>query len=440
MIQRNIYNTLMKWENDTTRKPILLRGARQIGKTFIVEHFAKNEFLNSITINFERNPEFKDVFTINDPVKIIEQIELLTKEKISLGKTLLFLDEIQECPQAIVTLRYFYEEIPTLHIIGAGSLLEFTLLAENFSLPVGRIQYVYMYPLSFSEFLVALGYKQLQAYVSNEENLSKISDSLHDKLLEQLRLYFILGGMPEVVSAYIKNKSIIACQKIQRSIVDTYQDDFSKYASQIKFKHLKKIFSAVPAMVGNKFVYSKVDPDTKSRELKDAMNLLETAGIIYRARKTSGAGIPLESHAIDRYFKVLFLDIGLMQSINGMGSEIVLGENLTDIYKGALAEQFVGQELLAYSSPYHKENLYYWTRDQKNSSAEIDYLIQKYSRVVPIEVKSGSTGRMKSMILYKEAYHPEQAIKISQAPYNDQQEILELPLYAIEYLMKPKKR
>ena len=436
MIHRSIYRTLMKWKNDTSRKPVLLRGARQIGKTFIIDHFAKNEFTNAITINFERNPEFKEIFTVNDPLKIIVQIELLTKIKISLGKTLLFLDEIQECPQAIIALRYFYEEIPTLHIIGAGSLLEFTLLAEDFSLPVGRIQYVYMYPLSFSEFLVALGYEQLKTYVLDTENLAKISVSLHNKLLEQLRLYFILGGMPEVVSAYIKNKSIIDCQRIQQSIVDTYRDDFSKYASQVKFKHLRKIFSAVPTMVGNKFVYSKVDPDTKSRELKDAMTLLETAGIIYRIKKISGAGIPLESHASELYFKVLFLDIGLMQCMNGMGAEIALGENLTDIYKGALAEQFVGQELLAYSSPYHKENLYYWTRDKKNSSAEIDYLIQQNAQITPIEVKSGSIGRMKSMMLYKEAYQPKQAIKISQAPYNDQQDILELPLYAVEYLMK----
>ncbi len=241
--------------------------------------------------------------------------------------------------------------------------------------------------------------------------------------------------MPEVVNSYINNKDISKCQIIQQSIADTYRDDFSKYAPQVKHKHLRKIFSAVPTMVGDKFVYVNVDPDTKSRELKDALNLLESAGVLYRVRKASGAGIPLESHAVDRYFKVIFLDIGLMHAINGLGNEIVLGENLTDIYKGALAEQFVGQELLAYSSPYHKENLYYWTRDQKNSSAEIDYLIQKNALVVPIEVKSGHKGRMKSMKLFKEAYKPKQAVKISQAPYNDQHDILELPLYAIEYFM-----
>ncbi|MCK4813846.1 MAG: ATP-binding protein, partial [Candidatus Marinimicrobia bacterium] len=383
MIKRSIYQSLKEWKEDSARKPLLIRGARQIGKTFIVDHLAKKEFFNSVTINFERNPEFKDIFTVNDPLHIIEQIELLTGSKIIPGETLLFLDEIQECPKAIVALRYFYEEMPELHIISAGSLLEFTLLSENMSLPVGRIQYLYMYPLSFGEFLSALGFDQLRNHLLSTEKLATLSGAVHDKLIDQLKSYFILGGMPEVVNTYINNKDISKCQKIQRSIVDTYHDDFAKYANQAKFKHLRKIFTAVPSMIGNKFVYTNVDPDTKSRELKDALFLLETAGLLYRVKKTSGAGIPLESHASDKYFKVIFLDIGLMHAINGMHEEIVLGKNLTDIYKGALAEQFVGQELLAYQDPYHKQSLYYWTRNKRGSSAEIDYLIQKNANLIP---------------------------------------------------------
>lgn len=436
MIQRTIQKTLSEWKDNAARKPLLVRGARQTGKTFIIEDFARS-FYNSVTINFERNPEFKNIFNVNDPNQIIEQIGLLTKKRIIPGRSLLFLDEIQECPQAIVSLRYFYEELPELHIIGAGSLLEFTLSAENLNIPVGRIQYLYMYPLSFAEFLHASGFFQLRSHILRTGNLQNISQSVHDKLIEQLRLYYILGGMPEVVDAYLKNRDLNQCQMIQRSIVDTYRDDFAKYASQVKFKHLRKIFSSVPAGVGNKFVYSKVDPDTKSRELKEALLLLETAGILYRVRKSSGAGIPLESHANDRYFKVIFLDIGLMHAINGIRDELVLGENLTDIYKGALAEQFVGQELMAYASPHYKDGLYYWAREEKNSHAEIDYLIQRNGRIIPVEVKSGPTGRMKSMKLYRDAYHPDLAVKISQAMYNDKQDILELPLYAIEYLMKP---
>lgn len=434
-MQRSIQYTLAEWKTDPNRKPLLLRGARQIGKTYTIERFAKN-FTDSITINFERNPEFKNIFITNDPDRIVEQIELLTGKRIIPGQTLLFLDEIQECPEAIVSLRYFYEEKPELHIIGAGSLLEFTLTSKALSIPVGRIQYLYMFPLSFGEFITALGNDPLRKYLSGEGNLSKITTAVHEKLLTQLRLYYILGGMPEVVQTYINRKNIRACQVVQRSIVDTYGDDFAKYASQAKFKHLKKVFSFVPNMIGDKFVYANVDPDSKSREIKEALMLLETAGIIYRVKNTSGEGIPLESHAKDRYFKVIFLDIGLMHMINGISREIVLGDNLTDIYKGSLAEQFVGQELLAYASPYHKEALYYWARDKRGSSAEIDYLTQNKGQIIPIEVKSGSTGRMKSMKLYQDAYKPKQAIKISQAPYNDQHDILELPLYAIEYLLK----
>jgi predicted AAA+ superfamily ATPase len=435
MIQRTIQMTLTKWKDNTERKPLLIRGARQIGKTFIVENFAKS-FFNSVTINFERNPEFKNIFNVNDPKHIIEQIGLLVKKRIIPGQTLLFLDEIQECPQAIVALRYFYEEMPQLHIIGAGSLLEFTLSAESINIPVGRIQYLYMYPLSFAEFLQAMGFSQLRGHILQPGNLKNVSKAVHDKFIEQLRLYYILGGMPEVVNSYREHHDLNACQMIQRSIVDTYRDDFAKYASEAKFKHLRKIFSSVPAMVGNKFVYANVDPDTKSRELKDALNLLETAGILYKVKRTSGNGLPLESHVADRYFKVIFLDIGLMHAIMGIRNELILGENLTNIYKGALAEQFVGQELMAYREPYHKDGLYYWTREEKNSNAEIDYLIQKNGQIIPIEVKSGPTGRMKSMMLYKNAYHPELAVKISQAMYNDEKDILELPLYAIEYLIQ----
>lgn len=439
IMERSIQKTLGEWKFAPHRKPLLVRGARQIGKTYVINKFAEN-FSSSVTINFERNPEYSKIFNIKDPDRIIEQIELLSGERIIPGQTLLFLDEIQECPEAIVALRYFYEEKPELHLIGAGSLLEFTLSSKNINIPVGRVQYLYMYPLSFGEFLQALGQQKLREYIMTPGNMVKISEAVHDKLLEQLRLYFILGGMPEAVQTYIDQKDLNACRLIQQSIVDTYRDDFGKYASQVQFKHLRKLFARIPSMIGNKFVYANVDADTKSRELKEALTLLETAGIIYRVKNTSGEGLPLESHANDRYFKVVFLDIGLMHAVNGLKRDIVLGEDLTDIYKGAMAEQFVGQELLAYSSPYHKNILYYWARDKRGSSAEIDYLLQKERNVIPIEVKSGPTGRMKSMMLYKDAYHPKQAVKISQAPFDDKKEILELPLYAIEYFMKQDQR
>jgi len=435
-MKRDISKYLCEWKNENNRRPLLLRGARQTGKTFVVNEFGKNEFNSYILLNFERNPEFKDIFTSNSPKDIIEKIALYTGKKVEIGKTLLFFDEIQECPQAIVSMRYFFEETPELHIIGAGSLLEFTLHSENFKLPVGRIQYLFMFPLSFAEFLDALGENALREYLSALPNLTKLSETLHTKLNEYIRKYFLLGGMPAVVHEYCTSGDVLKCTKIQRSIIDTYTDDFAKYSSKIKHRYLQKIIEAVPALVGQKFVYAKVDNSIKSRELKEAAELLEMAGIIYRVKRTSGAGIPLEANVKDNFFKTVFLDIGLMHAMNGIHAETAKEKDFIAIFKGAVSEQFTGQELIANQNPATKPKLYYWAREEKNSNAEIDFLIQKNSDIVPIEIKSGSTGRLKSMTMFLETYKIKQGIKISQSPYQSEPPIISVPFYAIEGFMK----
>ena len=330
-----------------------------------------------------------------------------------------------------MALRYFYEEMPDIHIIGAGSLLEFTLKAEDFRMPVGRVQYLYMFPLSFNEFMNAIGEKKLYNHILYLPNLTKLPDSLHNKLTEFIRKYFIIGGMPAVVNEYIQSHDISKCQKIQNSIIDTYIDDFAKYARQSKFRYLKKAFSAVSAMVGQKFVYAKVDKSIKSRDLKEALELLETAGVIYRVKRTSGAGLPLEAGVKDNFYKMIFLDIGLMHAINGIYSETIKEKELSAIFKGAVAEQYAGQEIIASQNYYIKPKLYYWAREAKNSNAEIDYLIGKYEKIIPIEIKSGSSGRMKSMKMFLENYKIDKGIKISQAKYNDDSNIISLPFYAM---------
>jgi predicted AAA+ superfamily ATPase len=238
--------------------------------------------------------------------------------------------------------------------------------------------------------------------------------------------------MPAVVKEYVSTRDVIKCQRIQRSIIDTYIDDFEKYSSVSKHVYLRKVFNAVPSMVGQKFVYAQVDRYIKSRELKDALELLETAGIVTRIRQTSGAGIPLAAGVHESIFKVLFLDIGLFHAISGIYAETAKEEDFTAIFKGAVAEQFAGQELIACQSPYTKAELYYWGRDTKNSTAEIDYLIVKEAHVVPVEIKSGPTGRMKSMHMFIEKYHSETALKISQATFRKESPIVSLPFYAIE--------
>jgi predicted AAA+ superfamily ATPase len=431
-MKRDFYKTLVDWKDNENRRPLLIRGARQTGKTYIVNEFGSEEFEHLIYLNFERNPEFKEIFSTFIPDEIVEKISLYTAKKVIAGKTLLFLDEIQECPRAIVSLRYFFEELPGLHVIGAGSLLEFALTSEDFRMPVGRVQYLYLYPLSFGEFLEAIGEIELRNYILEFKNLEKLPEGLHIKLNEYVRKYFITGGMPAVVREYVTTRDVIKCQRIQRSIIDTYIDDFAKYSSVSKHMYLRKVFNAVPAMVGQKFVYTQVDRNVKSRELKEALELLETAGIVSRIRQTSGAGIPLAAGVHESIFKVLFLDIGLFHAISGIYTETAKEEDFTAIFKGAVAEQFAGQELIACQSPYTKAELYYWGRESKNSTAEIDYLIEKEAHVIPVEIKSGPNGRMKSMHMFIEKYHSETALKISQATFRRESPLISLPFYAIE--------
>jgi len=431
-MKRDIYSALVSWKAAKNRQPLLIRGARQTGKTFIINEFGKTEYNSLITLNFERNPEYKDIFITFDPQEILERISLYTGKKTEPGETLLFLDEIQECPKAITSLRYFYEEMPQIHLIAAGSLLEFTLSSENFRMPVGRIQYLFLFPLSFGEFLTAIGESELRSFISDGSKLEKTPESLHIKLIEYVRKYFIIGGMPAVVQEYISTRNIFDCQKIQRSILDTYSDDFAKYARKSKHQYLKKVFNAVPGMVGQKFVYTQVDREIKSRDLKEALELLETAGVVNRIRQVNGVGLPLAASVNEAYFKVIFLDVGLLHAISGIYAETAMEKDLAAIFKGAVAEQFAGQELIAYQNSFTKPTLFYWGRQAKNSTAEIDYLIELDAQIIPIEVKSGSTGRMKSLHFFIEYYHSKKAVKISQAPFLAGNPIVSLPFYAIE--------
>ena len=438
-MKRDLYEVLCQWKRDVNRRPLLVRGARQVGKTYLVDEFGRREFISLVTLNFEKHPEYKDIFNSLEPTDILEKIVLFTGKRIEPGKTLLFLDEVQDCPPAIMALRYFYEEMPSLHVIAAGSLVEFTLEAENFRMPVGRIQYIYLFPMSFGEFIEALGEKELRNYICDHKKLPTLPESLHAKLNEYIRKYFILGGMPAVVQEYCETGDMISCQRIQRAIVDTYQDDFGKYSRKLKHRYLDKIYNAVPKMVGRKFVYAHVDNTIKSRELKEALELLEKAGVVKKIKRTSGAGLPLEAGVKDTYFKVLFLDVGLLHAVNGIYLDTVQAKDFTALFKGAVAEQFVGQELLAYQNPYTRPLLYYWAREAKNSNAELDYLIQKEGEAIPIEVKSGSTGRLKSMHMFMEKYQVRQGIKISQAPYDSENKIISLPFYSLEGFIRKNK-
>ena len=433
-MKRDVEKVLKKWKDEKRRYPLLVRGARQVGKSYSIKKFASEDFENLVEINFEQNPKYKACFDTLNPEKIIESISVLSNSDITPGKTLLFLDEIQECPSAIVSLRYFYEQYSDLHVVGAGSLLEFALSQEDFKMPVGRIQYVYLKPLSFLEFLDAIGEEKIRNIIENLSQNNLPSKVIHEHMLSFIRLYSIIGGMPAAVYEYINSKDIKRCLNIQTIIIQTYRDDFGKYASRVKYKYLQKTFYGVPKMVGKKFKYSNIDRDMQSRDLKEALTLLEKAGVVFRVKHTNGNGLPLEAEAKENIFKTVFLDIGLMQNICGLNSDILLtsNEDFIKVNEGAIAEQFVAQELLNYQDCYTQPSLYYWVREAKNSSAEVDYVIPCCSKAIPIEVKSGKTGTLRSMHLYLKKANLSVGVKISLLPFDYTLPVISIPFYAIK--------
>ncbi|MCZ6634939.1 MAG: AAA family ATPase [bacterium] len=431
-MNRDIDTVLEAWKQDERRRPLLIRGARQVGKSYTIHVFGQKSFDDLVVINFEQRPEYRACFDSLDPKEITASISILAQKDFVPGRTLLFLDEIQECPRAITALRYFYEQMPHLHVIGAGSLLEFALASEGLRMPVGRIQYLYMPPLSFGEFLDAMGEHRSREFIQKAP--AAVNPAVHEHLISWVKKYMVLGGMPAVVSEYISSGNLNKCQQIQTAILQTYRDDFGKYANRAKHKYLQKVFYAVPRLVSTKFKYSRVDADIQSRDLKEALELLEQAGIVHRVKRTSGAGLPLEAAVKDRHFKVVFLDVGLMQNICGSTGDLLLAEDLMKINAGAVAEQFVAQELLAYQDSYQKASLYYWAREARNSSAEVDYLVACGPRVVPVEVKSGKTGTLRSMHLFLEQYTAPVGVRISTLPFHNNLPILSIPFYAIASL------
>ncbi len=431
-MKRDIEETLVQWKKDKRRMPLLVRGARQVGKSYTVNKFGKDEFENLVTINFEQESQYKACFDSLLPKEVIESLSLLHGTDIIPGKTLLFLDEIQECPRAITALRYFYEQMPELHVIGAGSLLEFTLAEVNFKMPVGRVEYLYMRPLSFLEFLDALGESRLRKMIENVRWDYLPQPVIHDRLVSLVKKYALLGGMPKVIAEYTAGGSLDKCHRIQTSIIQTYLDDFGKYSSRVKHKYLEKIFYATPKMVGRKFKYSHVDSHMQSRDLKEALQLLEKAGVVYRVKRTGGEGLPLEANAEDRHFKVVFLDIGLMRNLCGLSKEMLLSDDLITIDAGAVAEQFTAQELLAYRDVFQAASLYYWARESRSSNAEVDYLIPCGTNALPVEVKAGKTGTLRSLHSFLDKYPVSAGLRVSQQPFTMNLPVISIPFYGIK--------
>jgi hypothetical protein len=433
-MKREIEADLVRWKNQERRMPLLLRGARQVGKTYIVEKFGKEAFESLVTLNFEQHPEYQACFKSLEPLKIINAIELVTGKTIQPGKTLLFLDEIQECPQAITALRYFKEQMPQLHVIGAGSLLEFVLNEEDFSSPVGRVQFMYLRPLSFWEYLEASGNSKMKSYLQTVSIGDSIEEAVHHRLLSLVREYFSLGGMPAVVAEYLASKKLLQCQDIQNGILMAFRTDFGKYAKRMPHAHLQTIFTKAPGLIGKWLKYSYLDPETSPATLRNALKKLCDAGLLTLVYATSGAGLPFVSHINEKKCKFLFLDIGLVKRACNLDLDMLFKQDPLLINDGALAEQFVGQELLAYRGREEINALFSWVREEKSSSAEIDFLIAIDSIIVPIEVKAGSTGSLRSIKIFLAEKKVPLGVRISELPLSLRDSILSIPFYLIEEL------
>ena len=400
-MRRMALDYIREWRDRTTRKPLVIRGARQVGKSFLVRLAAHDLFDNLLEINFERMPDVASYFASKSPSKILPLLEARFNAPIEPGKTLLFLDEIQAAPEVFATLRYFHEELPGLHIIAAGSLLEFVLQEHSFSMPVGRIEYMHLGPMTFEEFLLACGREKLQQWLKSYAVGENVPQGLHQELMSLVRQYCVVGGMPEAVAVFAQKGSYRDCEQSQQSILSTYRDDFSKYSTKAQHRRIEKIFTAIPRLVGRKFMFSHVDREERARELGVALHLLCLARVTHQVRHCHGNGVPLGAEADDRTFKVLFLDVGLLCRSCGLRvPDIEQAGDLLLVNNGAVCEQLVGQHLLMSGDFYEDPTLHCWMRDRPNSSAEVDYLIAVGPHVIPVEVKAGATGRLKSLHLF----------------------------------------
>ena len=394
---REAFDFLQKWKGRTNRKPLIIRGARQVGKTWLVEQFS-GEFEIFVKINFEENPEYKELFRSNDAKSILDNISLEIGKKIIPEKTLLFLDEIQACPEAIPTLRYFYEKIPELYLIAAGSLLDHVLNELKYSMPVGRVEFLYLHPMSFKEFLVAGGEDMLVDFLTSYDLNKEISTLVHNKLLKLLRNYFFIGGMPEAVKIYFETSDLLEVERVHESILTSMELDFAKYTKNNQQEYLRQVFRFVPRGIGNKVKYVNINPAVKSIHLKTAFIKLELSRIVHRIFATTASEQPLMNSIKESVFKPLFFDIGLVSHILHVRLKDL--ENLMLANEGNLAEQFVGQQLLVRKPFFIDRELFYWVRESRDSNAEIDYLMEIGNKIVPVEVKAGKTGSLKSLQVY----------------------------------------
>lgn len=430
-MERTLIHELLVWKEKENRKPLILKGVRQCGKTYLLKDFGNRYYDNVAYFNFEETDSLISVFEKDyDTKRIILELELFLGKSIKPDTTLIILDEIQECGRALTAMKYFCENAPEYHIVCAGSLLGIAL-QQQLSFPVGKVDFLTLYPMSFSEFLRACGSETLADYVDNFKKGDTVPEPIGDKLTTFLRQYYITGGMPEVVSTWQKTNNIEEVERVQQNIINSYELDFAKHAPPKDFPKLTAIWRSIPeqlAKENTKFIFSHVKKGWRSKDLEDALEWLIAAGLVYKVCKIEKPFIPLSSYADDTSFKLYMADIGILRKLSKLPYEVILDAtpNYKE-FKGSLTENYVLCELIKSVD----ETLYYWS---SGNTAEVDFILQSASEIVPVEVKSERNVKARSLAEYRKKYAPKYSVKTSMKNETNGEEVLNIPLYLISAL------
>lgn len=427
---RTAIEKLYEWKNRKNRKPLIIEGARQVGKTWLMKEFGKEAYSDYIYINFDSNSQMSDLFSMDlNPERLIMGLELYASRKIDPENTLLIFDEVQQVPRALSALKYFYEDAPQYHIVCAGSLLGIAL-HEGTSFPVGKVDFLKLYPLSFREFLTAMG-KENYAELLNQHDFEMIT-GFKTTYIDLLKQYYFVGGMPEAVDAFLQNKSFTEVRKIQNGILSAYEQDFSKHAPNDIVPKIRMIFNSIPSQLAKenkKFIYGLVREGARAKEYENAIMWLCDCGLVHKISRVNSSGIPLCAYEDLKAFKLFILDVGLLGCMAGLSPRVFLDKNALFVeFKGALTEQYVCQQLKTIDDL----GIYYYTNDR--GSCEVDFVVDTGENVIPVEVKAEINLKAKSLKTYCERFNPEIAVRTSMADFKSEKALVDLPLYAIDLI------
>jgi predicted AAA+ superfamily ATPase len=427
-MKRDITPQLENWKSSTRRKPLIINGARQVGKTFSLKHFGQTSYQKMVYLNFEKDEKLGQYFEGTlDPVEIIKILSIHSKVDIDPGNTLLIFDEIQSCPKALNSLKYFCEEANQFHLVAAGSLLGVKTGGES-GFPVGKVNFLNLYPLTFFEFLSAVGEDKIRQFLEENRTFQPIPKPIHEKCMQLLKNYFFIGGMPEVVAQYIKDQRINVVREIQLEILNAYENDFGKHAPPNEIMKITTVWKQVHrqlAKENKKFIFAAIRKSARGRDYEGAIEWLSDAGLILKSYLVESPKFPLSAYANNNIFKVFLLDVGLLGAQSKLSPQAIIdGDLLFTEFKGAFTENFIAQELMA--AKHHHP--YYWTSE---GTAEIDFLIEEEQQIYPLEVKAGASQKKKSLLVYNQKYSPSKLLRATTMNLKHDGLIYNYPLYLI---------